>query len=65
VAGFPRPSYPKARIRGTVYVRGGGGCQHYKEEGRIARNVVPRKPDLVFIGGISQERRQVPASAAG
>ena len=48
-------AYPKAKIRGTVYVRGGGGCQHYKEEGRIAKNVVPRKPDLVFIGGISQK----------
>jgi lysophospholipase L1-like esterase len=48
-------AYPKARIRGTVYVRGGGGCQHYKEQGRIAKNVVPRKPDLVLIGGISQK----------
>lgn len=48
-------AYPKAKIRGTVYVRGGGGCQHYKEEGRVAKNVVPRKPDLVFIGGISQK----------
>lgn len=48
-------AYPKARIRGTVYVRGGGGCQHYKEEGRVAKNIVPRKPDLVFIGGISQK----------
>jgi lysophospholipase L1-like esterase len=47
-------AYPKAKIRGTVYVRGGGNCQHYKEEGRIAKNVIPRKPDLVFIGGISQ-----------
>ena len=49
-----REAYPKANIRATVYVRGGGGCHHYKEEERIARNVVPRKPDLVFIGGISQ-----------
>lgn len=48
-------AYPKAKIRGTVYVRGGGGCQHYKEEGRIAKNVVPLKPDLMFIGGISQK----------
>jgi lysophospholipase L1-like esterase len=48
-------AYPKARIRGTVYVRGGGGCQHYKEEGRVAKNIVPRRPDLVFIGGISQQ----------
>ena len=47
-------AYPKAQIRGTVYVRGGGGCQHYKDEGRIAKNILPRKPDLVFIGGISQ-----------
>ncbi|MFA6564285.1 MAG: GDSL-type esterase/lipase family protein [Verrucomicrobiia bacterium] len=48
-------AYPKANIRGTVYVRGGGGCQHYKEEGRIAKNVAPLKPDLMFIGGISQK----------
>ena len=48
-------AYPKADVRGTVYVRGGGGCHHYKEEGRIAKHLVPRKPDLVFIGGISQK----------
>jgi lysophospholipase L1-like esterase len=47
-------AYPQAKIRGTVYVRGGGGCQHYKDEGRIQKNIVPRQPDLVFIGGISQ-----------
>jgi lysophospholipase L1-like esterase len=50
-----REAYPMAKIRGTVYVRGGGGCQHYKEEGRLAKNVIPRKPDLVLIGGISQK----------
>jgi len=48
-------AYPKARIRGTVYVRGGGGCHHYREEGRVAKHIVPRKPDLVLIGGISQK----------
>lgn len=48
-------AYPKAKIKGTVYVRGGGGCQHYREEGRIAKHVVPLKPDLVLIGGISQK----------
>jgi lysophospholipase L1-like esterase len=48
-------AYPEADIRATVYVRGGGGCQHYKEESRIAKHVIPRKPDLVFIGGISQK----------
>ncbi len=47
-------AYPKAEIRGTVYVRGGGGCHHYKEEGRVKKHIVPRRPDLVFIGGISQ-----------
>lgn len=48
-------AYPKAEIKATVYVRGGGGCQHYKEEERISENVIPREPDLVFIGGISQK----------
>jgi hypothetical protein len=48
-------AYPKARIQATVYVRGGGGCQHYREEGRVEKYVLPRKPDLVFIGGISQK----------
>jgi alpha-L-fucosidase len=47
-------AYSRAKIKATVYVRGGGGCQHFKEERRIAKNVIPRKPDLVLIGGISQ-----------
>ena len=47
-------AYPKANIRGTVYVRGGGGCRHYRFEDRIQKYLVPLKPDLVFIGGISQ-----------
>jgi hypothetical protein len=48
-------AYPQARVRGMVYVRGCGGCQHYKDEGRIANCVAPRKPDVVYIGGISQQ----------
>jgi lysophospholipase L1-like esterase len=48
-------AYPQATIRATVYVRGGGGCQHYKEADRIGKHVVPRKPTLVLIGGISQQ----------
>ncbi len=47
-------AYPKAKIKTTVYVRGGGGCRHYCEEGRVQKYIVPSKPDLVFIGGISQ-----------
>lgn len=49
-----REAYPKANIQATVYVRGGGGCQHYREEDRVANYILPRKPDLVIIGGISQ-----------
>jgi len=54
-----REAYPKARIEAKVYVRGGGGCQHYKEEGRVAKVIAPLKPDLVLIGGISQ--RDIPS----
>lgn len=46
--------YPRADITATVYVRGGGGCQHFMENGRLAKHVIPRRPDLVFLGGISQ-----------
>ncbi len=48
-------AYPKAKITATVYVRGGGGCQHYKEEGRVKKYILPAKPDLIYIGGISQK----------
>ncbi len=48
-------AYPKAKIRGTVYVRSGGGCQHFVEGDRIQRFLIPMKPDVVFIGGISQK----------
>jgi hypothetical protein len=48
-------AYPKARIQATAFVRGGGGCQHYREEGRVEKYLLPRKPDLVYIGGISQK----------
>ena len=47
-------AYPKAKITSTVYVRGGGNCGHYKEEGRVEKVIVAAKPDLVYIGGISQ-----------
>lgn len=47
-------AYPKAKIAATVYVRGAGGCQHYRQKNRVEKFIVPRRPDLVFIGGISQ-----------
>lgn len=50
-----REAYPKANIQATVYVRGGGGNQHYREENRVQKNIIPRNPDLVLIGGISQK----------
>ncbi|HSA02306.1 MAG TPA: alpha-L-fucosidase, partial [Candidatus Paceibacterota bacterium] len=48
-------AYPQASIQAMVYVRGGGGCQHFKEEGRVGKYILPQKPNLVFIGGISQK----------
>lgn len=48
-------AYPKARVQAMVYVRGGGGCQHYRDAGRVQKYVLPHRPDLVFIGGISQQ----------
>lgn len=48
-------AYPQARIKGTVYIRGGAGCQDFRAEQRIEKNVIPRKPDLVLLGGISQK----------
>lgn len=53
--GLLQEHYPKAKIEATAYVRGGGGCQHYKEEGRVAKYILPCNPDLVLIGGISQK----------
>ena len=35
-------------------VRGGTGCRFYKEEGRVGRYVLDHRPDLLMIGGISQ-----------
>lgn len=49
-----RERYPKAEIRMTTVVRGGTGCWWYRESNRVAQLVVPLKPDLVFIGGLSQ-----------
>ncbi len=49
-----REAYPRAEITATVYVRGGGGAQHFRENSRLERNVFPRRPDVVFLGGISQ-----------
>ena len=44
---------PKARIEVTASVRGGTGCQYYKDENRVQDYVLSFKPDLVIIAGIS------------
>jgi hypothetical protein len=47
-------AHPGVEISATVYVRGGGGAQHFLEQDRLRRHVFPRRPDLVLLGGISQ-----------
>jgi hypothetical protein len=46
--------YPETKIRMMTVTRGGSGCWFFKHHGRIDTYVVPLKPDLVVIGGISQ-----------
>ena len=41
--------------RGTIQRRCISSSGNRAEMSRIAKNVVPRKPDVVFIGGISQK----------
>jgi hypothetical protein len=45
--------YPQAQIEVAVSVRGGAGCQYYKDENRVQDYVLRFKPDLVIIAGIS------------
>ncbi len=49
-----RPRYPRAKIVRTTVVRGGTGCWWYHEAGRVKKYVIPLRPDLFIIGGISQ-----------
>ncbi|HEY3320539.1 MAG TPA: SGNH/GDSL hydrolase family protein [Planctomycetota bacterium] len=45
--------YPKAKIEVITSVRGGTGCQYYKDENRVQDYVCRFKPDLLVIAGIS------------
>ncbi len=45
--------YPGARIEVVTNVRGGTGCQYYKDENRVQEYVLDDRPDLVIIAGIS------------
>lgn len=49
-----RQQAPRADLRMTTVVRGGTGCWWYKESNRVDQLIVPLKPDLVFLGGLSQ-----------
>lgn len=46
-------AYPNCEIAMTTVVRGATGSRWYKEEGRLAKYVLPWNPDLVVIGGIN------------
>ena len=50
-----RAERPRCEIDATVLVRGCGGCQHYREADRVERYVLSAEPDLVILGGISQD----------
>ncbi len=45
--------YPKADIQIIPSVRGGTGCQYYEQPEHFREYVSDKKPDLLFIGGIS------------
>lgn len=49
-----RARYPKCKITATGVVRGSTGCWWYKDEDRVKKYVLPLNPDLLIIGGISQ-----------
>jgi lysophospholipase L1-like esterase len=47
--------YPKARLEVITSVRGGGSCGYYQQENRVKNWVLDYQPDLVMIGGISND----------
>ena len=56
-------AYPKARIEARVFVRGGGGCQHYREESRVEKYILPWKPN--FRPPDLREKAMIPNSGLG
>jgi STE24 endopeptidase len=45
--------YPGAKLNIIASVRGGTGCQYYKDANRVKEYVLDLRPDLLIIGGIS------------
>lgn len=48
-----RQMYPKAQIEIINSIRGGTGCDYYKDNDQVTPYVLDYKPDLLIIGGIS------------
>lgn len=47
--------YPNCKISIVAVVRGSTGCWWYKDDGRVRQYVLPLKPSLLMIGGISHQ----------
>ena len=47
--------YPESDIKWLCSIRGSTGCWFYQEQENFQKYVVDLKPDLLFIGGVSQE----------
>ncbi|HPD17063.1 MAG TPA: SGNH/GDSL hydrolase family protein [Planctomycetota bacterium] len=45
--------HPGLRLEVVTSVRGGTGCWHYRDAGRVKPYVLDHEPDLLMIGGIS------------
>lgn len=45
--------YPKCQIEKVASIRSSTGCSWYQHENRIQSYVIEKKPDVLFIGGIS------------
>jgi lysophospholipase L1-like esterase len=45
--------YPGVQLNIIPSVRGGTGCQYYKEANRVKEYAIDLRPDLLIIGGIS------------
>jgi len=48
-------AWPPTRVEVVTAVRGGTGCWHYQEPGRVQEYVLGYGPDVVMIGGISHK----------
>lgn len=49
--------YPSSKLRLVTSVRGSTGCWHYREPEHFAAYVAAHHPDLLLIGGISNQRK--------